>query len=317
MKLVIQIPCHNEREALPVTLKALPREVPGFTHVEWLIIDDGSSDGTADVARAGGVDHVVRLPARRGLASAFVEGLSRCFEVGADVVVNLDADNQYCADDIPLLTGPVLEGTADIVIGARPISATAHFGAVKKLLQRLGSLVVRLASGTDVADAPSGFRAFSRRAIMQINVFDRYTYTLETIIQAGHRNMTVLSVPIRTNPDLRPSRLVSSIPGYVVRSMNTIARMLLTYRPFRLFAVAAAVLFLAGVLLGLRFLAHYMAGTGTGMVQSLILAALLMGSGFYLAVVGILADLISVNRRLLEDVKWRLLRLQEKVDGGR
>ena len=217
MKLIIQIPCLNESETLAIALAELPRTVEGFDTVEWLIIDDGSTDNTAEVARASGVHHVVRHPVNRGLAEAFMTGIDACLALGADVIVNTDADNQYNGADIPKLTAPVLAGEAEIVIGARPISETEHFSWIKKKLQRLGSWAVRVASRTNVADAPSGFRAISREAAMRLNVFNAYTYTLETIIQAGRSNMRVLSVPVRTNADLRPSRLVKSISSYVKR----------------------------------------------------------------------------------------------------
>jgi glycosyltransferase involved in cell wall biosynthesis len=218
MKLIIQMPCLNESATLAIAIADLPRAVPGFDRVEWLVIDDGSSDGTAAIAKSLGVDHVVRHPANRGLAAAFMTGMDACLRLGADVIVNTDADNQYCAQDIPKLTGPILAGEADMVIGSRPIDETEHFSWVKKRLQRLGSWAVRMASKTDVADAPSGFRALSRETAMRLNVYNAYTYTLETIIQAGLSNMRVVSVPIRTNADLRPSRLVKSITSYVRRS---------------------------------------------------------------------------------------------------
>src|SRR5690606_534517 len=224
MKLIIQIPCLNESGTLAIAIGALPRSVPGFDTVEWLIIDDGSTDGTAELAKQLGVDHVVQHPVNRGLATAFMTGLDACLRLGADVIVNTDADNQYEAQDIPLLTGPIVERRADMVIGARPIDDTEHFSWVKKKLQRLGSWAVRVASKTNIANAPSGFRAISRATAMQLNVFNAYTYTLETIIQAGRSNLRVVSVPIRTNPDLRPSRLVKSIRSYVQRSLVTILR---------------------------------------------------------------------------------------------
>ena len=224
MKLIIQIPCYNEAETLGIALSALPRQVPGFDSVEWLIIDDGSTDDTVKVALSHGVDHVVRHTRNQGLARGFMNGLQACLEHGADVIVNTDADNQYEADDIPLLTAPIVNGKADIVIGARPIQAIEHFSPIKKLLQKLGSWVVRVASKTDVPDAPSGFRAISRTAARHLVVFSDYTYTLETIIQAGQKNMAITSVPIRVNGDLRPSRLVKSIASYIQRSIVTIIR---------------------------------------------------------------------------------------------
>ena len=231
MKLIIQVPCLNEAGTLAIALGALPRKVEGFDKVEWLVIDDGSTDETAALARELGVDHVIRHPANRGLATAFMTGLDACLRLDADVIVNTDADNQYEAADIPQLTAPILSGQADMVIGARPITETDHFSWIKKKLQQLGSWAVRAASKTSVADAPSGFRAISRETAMRLNVFNAYTYTLETIIQAGLSNLRVLSVPVRTNADLRPSRLVKSIPAYVRRSLVTIFRVFVTYRP--------------------------------------------------------------------------------------
>jgi glycosyltransferase involved in cell wall biosynthesis len=303
MKLIIQIPCLNEAETLAIALAALPRQVAGFDVVEWLIIDDGSTDDTVAVARACGVDHVVSHTRNQGLARAFMTGLDACIKLGADVIVNTDADNQYNADDIPALTAAVVAGKADIVVGARPIAAIAHFSPVKKALQRLGSWVVRVASKTDIPDAPSGFRAISSAAARQLVVFNNYTYTLETIIQAGQKNMAITSVPIRVNGDLRPSRLVKSIPSYIRRSIITIIRIFVVYRPFRFFGWIGALLFGAGLLIGLRFLWKYWLGDGGGHVQSLILAAALLVMGFQTFLVAFLADLLAANRKLLEDVR--------------
>ena len=314
MKLVIQIPCYNEAATLGVTLRDLPREVPGFDRVEWLVVDDGSVDDTAQAAKAGGVDHVVRLPTNRGLARAFMAGLEASLHAGADVIVNTDADNQYNAADIPALVAPVVAGSADMVVGARPIEQIAHFSPLKKLLQRLGSRVVQLASNTRVPDAPSGFRAFSRAAALQLNVFNSYTYTLETIIQAGQKGMTVVSVPIRVNADLRPSRLVRSIPQYLFRSTLTIGRIFLTYRPLRFFLTVSALLFVPGFLIGVRFLFElFVRGRGQGHIQSLILTAILLLASVLFFVLGLLAELISVNRRLLEDQRTRLARMELKM----
>jgi hypothetical protein len=298
--LIIQIPCYNEAPTLGITLAALPRSVPGFARVDWMVIDDGSTDGTVEVARAAGVDHIVRLGRNQGLARAFAAGLEAAAHAGADVIVNTDADNQYCADDIPKLTAPILAGEADLVIGARPIATTAHFSRTKKALQLLGSMVVRMASRTTVVDAPSGFRAISREAALRLQVHGEYTYTLETIIAAGRKNMAVTSVPIRTNPDLRPSRLVRSLPDYVFRSAVTILRSFATYKPLRLFAGIGLLLCAAGGALGLRYLWLAQIGEGAGHVQSVILGALLLGMGVLTGLIGIVADLIAVNRRLLE-----------------
>lgn len=306
MKLIIQIPCLNESETLAIALADLPREVEGFDTVEWLIIDDGSTDNTAEVARHNGVHHVVRHPVNRGLAEAFMTGINTCLKLGADVVVNTDADNQYNGADIPALTAPILAGTAEIVIGARPISETEHFSWVKKTLQRLGSWAVRVASRTEVADAPSGFRAISREAAMRLNVFNAYTYTLETIIQAGQSNMRVVSVPVRTNPDLRPSRLVKSISSYVQRSLITIVRVFVIYKPLKFFAAFGALFSLAGVIAGFRFLWFYYSGNGDGHIQSVILCALLIIVGLLFFLMGVIGDLIATNRKLLERIDMRL-----------
>ena len=313
MKLIIQIPCFNEAATLPVTLRQLPRSVPGFDAVEWLIIDDGSRDATVEVARANGVDHIVSFSKNQGLARAFMAGLDACLQLGADVVVNTDADNQYNADDIPALVKPILERSADVVIGARPISEIEHFPFLKKQLQKLGSWVVRLASRTDIPDAPSGFRAMSRDAAMRLNVFNDFTYTLETIIQAGQKNMAIVSVPIRVNEDLRPSRLVKSIPNYLRKSAVTIVRIFVVYKPFRFFMSLGLISFSLGLLIGLRFLYFYLlTPEASGHIQSLILASILLGMGFQAFALAFLADLLAVNRRLMEDVQYRL-----RVAGGR
>ena len=314
MKLIIQIPCYNEGETLPVTLKELPREVEGFDKVEWLIIDDGSTDNTVEVAKAHGVDHIIRFTKNQGLAKGFMAGVDACLRLGADVIVNTDADNQYNAKDIPKLVRPILEGKADIVIGTRPIEEIKHFSLMKKFLQKLGSWAVRIASKTDIPDAPSGFRAMRRDAAMHLNVFNEYTYTLETIIQAGQKGMAVVSVPIRTNEDLRPSRLVKNIPHYIIKSILTIIRIFMTYRSFRFFAIPGIISFSLGVLIGIRFTYFYFTIGGRGHIQSLILAALLLGTGFSLCVIGLIADLISVNRKLLEKLDWRIQKMEEKLD---
>jgi glycosyltransferase involved in cell wall biosynthesis len=306
MKLIIQIPCLNEAGTLAVALAALPRAVAGFDVVEWLVVDDGSTDETAAVARAHGVDHVIRHPVNRGLAQAFMTGIEACLRLGADVIVNTDADNQYCADDIPGLTRPLLEHSADIVVGARPIDDTEHFSWVKKKLQRLGSWAVRVASKTDVADAPSGFRAMTREAAMRLNVFNQYTYTLETIIQAGQSNLRVVSVPVRTNADLRPSRLVKSISAYVRRSLLTILRVFVTYRPLALFVWIGSVFLVIGVAIGMRFMVDFLGGRGGGHVQSLILASLCVTIGTLLYMMGLIGDLVATNRKLLERLDLRM-----------
>jgi len=312
-KLIIQIPCFNEEKTLGITLDELPRTLPGVEKVEWLIVDDGSTDNTVEVAKEKGVDHIVRLPKNQGLARAFMAGIDASLKAGATIIVNTDADNQYHAGDIPHLIAPILEGRAEMVIGERPIIQTEHFSPIKKMLQVIGSWVVRVASKTQVPDAPSGFRAISREAAQRLNVFNTYTYTLETIIQAGQNGMAVSSVPIRTNQDLRPSRLVKSIPKYVKASMITIVRVFMTYRSFSFFFVPGMVSFAVGLLLGLRFLYFYVTGEGSGHVQSVILGALLLGIGFFFVVTGLLADLISVNRRIVEENRWRLRQIEERL----
>lgn len=313
-KLVIQIPCYNEAATLAITLKELPREVPGFDRVEWLIVDDGSVDDTAKIARSCGVDHVVRHSANLGLARGFMTGLQAALAAGADVIVNTDADNQYCAEDIPRLTAPILSGEAEYVIGTRPISEISHFSATKKLLQKFGSLMVRCFSGTAVEDAPSGFRAISRDAAMRLNVFNDYTYTLETIIQAGYKRIRIKSVPIRVNGDLRPSRLVKSIPKYIQRSVFTMIRIAVIYRPFRFFATCGAISFLIGAVIGLRFVWHYVHGVGQGMIQSLILASLFMLAGFVSGIIAFIADLLAVNRMMLEEIQYSLRKQNFNVE---
>ncbi len=304
MKLIIQIPCYNEAETLAIALGALPREVEGFDKVEWLIINDGSTDNTVKVAKECGVDHIVNFKHNQGLAKGFMAGVKESLKQGADVIVNTDADNQYEADDIPKLTQPILEHKAEYVIGSRPISMTEHFSPAKKFLQKLGSWVVRKASKTDIPDAPSGFRAISRECAMQLNVYNDYTYTLETIIQAGQKNMAITSVPIRTNEDLRPSRLLSSIPNYIKKSVVTIVRISVVYSPFRFFMTIAAILFGLGFLIGLRFLYYYFTEDYSGHMQSVVLSGVLLGMGFQTGLIAFVADLLSVNRKLIEDVQY-------------
>jgi glycosyltransferase involved in cell wall biosynthesis len=315
MKLIIQIPCYNEAETLPIALKELPREVEGFDKVEWLIINDGSTDDTIKVAKECGVDYIVDLKHNQGLAKGFMAGLKECLKQGADVIVNTDADNQYEAKDIPKLVKPILDGEAEYVVGERPISQTKHFSATKKFLQKLGSWVVRKASGTNIPDAPSGFRAMSRDCAMQLNVYNNYTYTLETIIQAGQKNIPITSVPVRTNEDLRPSRLLSSIPNYIKKSIGTIVRISVVYKPFQFFMSIAAILFGLGFLLGLRYLYFVYIGEGDGHTQSVILSGALMGMGVQTGLIAFVADLLSVNRQLLEE--QRVERMKEKYDKER
>ncbi|MDA9176133.1 glycosyltransferase family 2 protein [Alphaproteobacteria bacterium] len=316
MKLIIQIPCLNEEGSLPVALAALPRDVEGFDRVEWLVIDDGSTDKTVEVAKAHGVDHVVILPYNQGLAKAFTAGLLESAKLGADVVVNTDADNQYDASFIPALTAPILANETDMVIGARPINSVKHFSPMKKLLQNLGSAVVRWASSTKVKDAPSGFRAMKLPEALQLNVYNGFTYTIETIIQAGHHGMRITNVDVDVNDDLRASRLVRSIPSYVMRNMLTILRYFVIYKPIRFFFfIAAFPLFVALVLFG-RFSLFYLLGDGGGKIQSLIIASAMLGFGALLLALGVIGDILSVNRRLLEKIQYNMIRnqLNEKGD---
>lgn len=315
MKLIIQIPCYNEAETLGITLRELPRKVAGFDSVEWLIIDDGCTDSTVEVARAHGVDHVFCLTRNQGLARGFMAGLEACLKLGADVIVNTDADNQYDARDIQTLVKPILDGKADIVVGTRPIARIEDFSPAKKFLQRLGSWVVRMVSGTDIGDAPSGFRAMSREAALRLNVFSEYTYTLETIIQAGQKRMAITSVPIGVNGHLRPSRLVKNIPTYIFRSVITICRIFVVYNPFRFFMALGLALFAAGFLLGVRFLFFYLSGDGGGHVQSLVLTSILIGMGFQAGLFAFIVDLLAVNRKLLEETQYKLRKMEHGSAG--
>jgi glycosyltransferase involved in cell wall biosynthesis len=306
MKLIIQIPAWNEEEHLPKAISALPGEVEGFDEVEVLVVDDGSDDATAEVAEASGA-RVVRLPTHRGLAVAFTTGVRRCLELGADVIVNTDADNQYDARDIPALTQPILDGSAQMVIGDRQVDSLSHFSTAKRLLQKLGSWVVRRLSGTSVRDATSGFRAISRAAALRMHVFTRFTYTLETILQAGEGGLKVISVPIRVNSGVeRPSRLFASNTGYVLRSLASMARIVILYNPLRIFLLMGAIPVGLGSCLLLRFLWFYITGDSpAGHVQSLILAVILVVIGALIWLAGIMADLTAVNRRLLEELVER------------
>ena len=315
MKLIIQIPCYNEEESLPVTLRNLPRKLVGIDKIEWLIIDDGSTDATIRVARENRVDHIIQLFHNQGLSRAFMAGLDACLKLGADIIVNTDADNQYDARDIPNLIQPILDGRAEIVIGDRQVTTIPRFSPMKQFLQRLGSFVVRKLSNTSVADAPSGFRAIHRRAAIQLNVFNEYSYTIETIIQAGQKNMAILSVPVRTNADLRPSRLIKNIGFYVLRMLLIMSRIFVIYRALRFFFAIGALIMLPGFLLGLRYIWILVSGGETQNIQSLILAAVFLLAGFFVILSGFLADLISVNRTLLEELRSRTIRLEYHVLG--
>ena len=306
MKLIIQIPCYNEENSLSITLKALPKQISGIDEIEILVIDDGSTDKTVEVAKANGVQHIVSMPHNCGLAKAFVAGINGALAQGADIIVNTDADNQYCADDIEKLVRPILNKEADIVIGTRPVSNISHFSLLKKTLQKLGSWVMRRVSSTQVEDAPSGFRAFSRAAALQINIFDNYTYTLETIIQARAKGLQLVCVPVNVNPDLRESKLVKNMFDYIRRSVFTMLRMFIIYRPFRFFAILASLFFTVGFLVGLRFLYFYLFSNGAGHIQSLILAAILIITSVQIGVIAILSELFCINRKLLEDIQRRI-----------
>jgi len=309
LKLIIQIPCHNEAETLPQTLAALPRALPGVDVIETLIIDNGSTDGTPEVAHKLGVNHVIHLPVK-GLANAFTTGLEACLKNGADIIVNTDADNQYHAGDIEKLIAPILAGMADLVVGDRGVGTLAEFSPAKRVLQRLGSWVIGRAAGLDVPDATSGFRALSREAALRTMVLSQYSYTLETLIQAGARRMAVMHVPVRTNPPTRPSRLMRSIPNYLAHSSVTIVRAYTMYRPLRVFTGIGALMSLGGIVLGLRYLYFLVIGQFGGHVQSLILAAILLIVGFQVLLIGLLADLISFNRRMVEELLYRVRRME-------
>lgn len=310
MKLIIQIPCYNEAETLEVALNDLPKQIDGIDEIEYLIIDDGCKDNTVEVAKNWGVHHVVSFAQNKGLAKGFMAGLDASLKNGADIIVNTDADNQYCADDIPKLIQPILDHKADIVIGERPIDETEHFSWIKKKLQHFGSWVVRKASHTNIPDAPSGFRAFSREAAMRVNVINDYTYTLETIVQAGRNRMAITSVPVRTNPELRKSRLFHSMLGYVKKSMLTILRALIMYKPLYCFTVVAMLPSLVGLLIGIRFMVYYFMGQGNGHTQSLMLACTLLIIGFMTFVIGMLADVIAANRKILEDTQYHVRKME-------
>ncbi|MGD2172472.1 MAG: glycosyltransferase family 2 protein [Gammaproteobacteria bacterium] len=309
MKLIIQIPCFNEQQTLPATLADLPSEVEGFDVTEYLVIDDGSTDKTVEVAREHGVHHVVELVQNRGLARAFMVGLEECLRRGADVIVNTDGDNQYRGDCIQSLVDPILAGETQIVVGARPISEIKTFSPIKKLLQYLGSWVVKIASGANIPDAPSGFRAYHHDAAMRLQVNNNYTYTLETIIQAGRMGIPMTSVPVSVNRVLRPSRLFRSSFEYVFRSVATILRVFVLYKPLKFFFLLAAIVSIPGLAGIARFLYFYYSEGGAGHIQSLVLSGVLVALGAILMAVGLLSDLISSNRRLLEDIRVRQIKL--------
>jgi glycosyltransferase involved in cell wall biosynthesis len=314
VKVIVQIPCYDEAQDLAQVIAGIPRRMPGVDRVEVLVVDDGSTDGTSDVAWRAGADHVVRHPANRGLAAAFRSGLDHALKLGADVIVNTDGDNQYPQDDIPRLIAPIIAGEADAVVGDRRPGEARHFSPAKRLLQRIGSGVVRAASGTDVRDAPSGFRAYSRETALRLNVLSGYSYTLETLIQVGTANLRVVSIPVISRPAERPSRLMRSLPHYLLHSGATILRAYATYRPLAVFfPIGLVLILLGGAGIG-RFMYYYFTEGGAGHVQSLILAGVLTMIGFFVLLIGLLADLISANRRLTEEALVRLRRLELAVD---
>lgn len=309
MKLIVQIPCYDEEQTLPVTVRDIPKKIEGIDQVEILIIDDGSTDRTVEVAKEIGIDHIVRNICNKGLARTFLAGLDASLRLGADIIVNTDGDNQYKGQDIPKLIAPILKGEADIVVGDRQTDKIPHFSSSKKKLQKIGSLVVRILSETSVPDAVSGFRAFSREAAMQINIVSPYSYTIETLIQAGKKRLAVISVPIGTNPKTRESRLFKSIPKFLERSLTTMIRMYTMYQPLRVFFYIGCLCILGGLIPSIRFLVYYFMGQGSGHIQSLILAAILFVVGFQVLMIGLVADVISFNRRLIEETLVRVRRL--------
>jgi len=318
MKLIIQIPCLNEEKTLPTTLSDLPKKIDGIDEIEVLIIDDGSTDKTVEVARQHGANHILKFTNNKGLAEAFNAGVDACLKLGADIIVNTDGDNQYRGEDIEKLIRPIVNGEADYVIGDRQVNGIPHFSLIKKKLQILGSWVVKHVSGTDIPDATSGFRALNREAALRLNVISKFSYTLETIIQAGKKNLALTHVPIRTNEKLRDSRLFRSIPSYVKRSILTIFRIYTMYEPLKTFSLIGGGIFGVGALVSLRFLYFYLMGNGGGHIQSLILSAVLMMIGFQVIMIGLVADLIGGTRQLIEDTLFRVkkIELSQELNGN-
>lgn len=314
MKLIIQIPCYNEEKTLPITFRDLPKEIAGIDTLEYLIIDDGSKDRTVEIAKELGIHHIVKLPNNRGLAKAFMAGLDACLSLGADIIVNTDGDNQYNGHDIEALVTPILKGVADVVVGDRQTDTIGHFSPLKKRLQKFGSWVVRRASSSNVIDTTSGFRAYSRDAAMKINVISEYSYTLETIIEAGRRKAAIYNVPIGTNEQLRESRLFKNMWSYMKRSGSTIIRTYSMYRPLKVFLSTGIIMLLIGTVIGLRFLYFYLMNQGVGHIQSLILSAILIMTGFQLGVFGLLADAIAATRKINDELLYRVKKLQYDQD---
>jgi len=313
MKLIIQIPCYNEEETIANTIQSLPNAIQGIDEIEYLVIDDGSTDDTVRVARYAGVNHIIKMQKHAGLAKVFAIGLEACLKYNADIIVNTDADNQYCSDDIPLLVQPIIEKEADIVIGDRGVATHTEFSTTKRFLQRLGSWVVAQTSGLKIPDATSGFRAYNKDAALRTIILSDYSYTLETLIQAGSNNLQVKYIPIHTNPPTRPSRLIRSVPQYVTSSAKTILRAYTMYKPLNVFSIFAAVFFFPGLFLGIRYLYFLSIGQGAGHIQSVILAAVLIIVGIQTFLIGLVADLVGFNRRILEDILYRTKR-QELTD---
>lgn len=315
MKLIIQIPCYNEEKTLPITYNDLPKSIEGIDEIEYLIINDGSHDKTVEIARNLGIHHIVSFPNNRGLAKGFMAGIDACLRLGADIIVNTDGDNQYKGQDIKKLVEPILKGRAEMVIGDRQTDTIEHFSPLKKKLQKFGSSVVRLASKTNVVDTTSGFRAYSREAAMKLNVISEYTYTLETIISTGRNKLAIESVAIGTNGKLRDSRLFKSTWSYIKRSMTTIIRTYSMYRPMKVFLSLASIFILLGSIIGIRYLYFYFSGQGAGHIQSLILTSILIVTGFQLGIFGLLADAIAANRKINDEMLYRIKRLEyDKVD---
>jgi len=310
MKLIVQIPCYNEEKTLPQTVRDIPRLIEGIDEVEILVVDDGSTDKTIEVAKSAGVDHIVKNTCNKGLARTFLVGLDASLRLGADIIVNTDGDNQYKGQDIPKLIAPILKGQADIVIGDRQTDKIPHFSSTKKKLQKFGSFVVRILSKTDVPDAVSGFRAFSREAAMQMNIVSYFSYTIETVIQAGKKDLAVTNVPVGTNPKTRESRLFQSIPKFLEHSVTTMIRTYAMYKPLRLFFYIGCLCVFGGLIPSIRFLFYYFIGEGSGHIQSLILAAILFIIGFQVFMIGLVADVISFNRKLIEETLLRVRRME-------